>query len=946
MTIEEINDYNRIADTLFYDKGLNILPRESNTSKKTHVTWTYYQENPLEVETHEEWKRTNRYANGIMMNPGKLFHGDYKGLYWVAIDFDKELGFKEFCKLYGDATVDELKDMFMIEQHKKDLVDGRRPDDEYDPNSLHLYFYSEVPFVDKRKDDILGIEIYSNNKHLISTTPSFHFDSQSRWKILGTDNPMLLTANDAVKLKNGINDFCKKYGVKYLNEYSNGHSNGNGHGSSNYKYNYSSTLSEELKQISRSLKIPIPIPITNANSQYIIKVGLRHDTLLAFANSLLFNHKHNNNFSDAQLKDFLFEINECLCEVKYPENDLNRIWTDALDHYSTRKVFTDNNNDNSNTNNYPSNSKASVFKHLKPEIKQQLEKHTWTPISLSPLKLLIAHHDYKQIIQASIKRYNKVVTTTNSNKNEENEDVDIINENQNETIYNLKLGTIIIRAIPVKIILNKDLLGLSDNSHKYTIEFITESNEFLTIGPKTLDEITGYLKDRALLNVSAQKAAEILGIIIGTFESDGKLIIKEDIETPGFYFIDGKIKPYHIDLPANPTVDQIKSCCDLLDILQAKFKKKDVLPTVLKWSMIAPFDYVLKQIHQKWIKWIYAYGWSNTGKSSLGEKISCCINDRYNDDKKRKESIIPFTAADTVARLGVSLSRNTYPIVINEVSQLSDEYKNKALVEMIKTTVTDEIAREKYVNKINWTRFPALSACILTSNSAPPRDIGLRRRIIPIEFTQKDQYSVDEMKELDKLFDQRMKHELKYLGNFTTHYILENQQELIIKEYKDWKIIAETILTEFYKSVGKEAPEWIKFFVEEKQLEDSKEDIDLLFRSFLINKVNEIHNKFYRNVSRDAVVSVDIPFDSRLEFCLNNKLIPFLNLTKAKDGTNCIAITTDLIHELKQKTSEISSLPEIASIIEGFEYGQKRIGVKVLRTAYGTKKNLLDFLGM
>ena len=67
-------------------------------------------------------------------------------------------------------------------------------------------------------------------------------------------------------------------------------------------------------------------------------------------------------------------------------------------------------------------------------------------------------------------------------------------------------------------------------------------------------------------------------------------------------------------------------------------------------------------------------------------------------------------------------------------------------------------------------------------------------------------------------------------------------------EYKDWKEIAETILTEFYKSVGKEAPEWIKYFVEESQLEDSKEDIDLLFRNFLIKKVNETHNKFHRNI--------------------------------------------------------------------------------------------------
>ena len=39
-----------------------------------------------------------------------------------------------------------------------------------------------------------------------------------------------------------------------------------------------------------------------------------------------------------------------------------------------------------------------------------------------------------------------------------------------------------------------DRLGLSENYHKYTIEFVTKSNKTLTIGPKYLDEIIAYLK--------------------------------------------------------------------------------------------------------------------------------------------------------------------------------------------------------------------------------------------------------------------------------------------------------------------------------------------------------------------------------------------------------------------------------------------------------------------
>ena len=183
---------------------------------------------------------------------------------------------------------------------------------------------------------------------------------------------------------------------------------------------------------------------------------------------------------------------------------------------------------------------------------------------------------------------------------------------------------------------------------------------------------------------------------------------------------------------------------------------------MLKWSVIAPFDYVLKQIHKKWMKWLYPYGWSNTGKSTLGEKICCCIWNRYDNE----DAIIPFTAADTVARLGEALSKSTYPVVINEVAQLNDEHRNKGLVEMFKTAITDRIARKKYVNKTIWTEIPSFSACILTGNSNPPKDTGFRRRIIPIVFTENDQYSEDEIKEFEKLFDERIKKELKISWRF------------------------------------------------------------------------------------------------------------------------------------------------------------------------------------
>jgi hypothetical protein len=502
----------------------------------------------------------------------------------------------------------------------------------------------------------------------------------------------------------------------------------------------------------------------------------------------------------------------------------------------------------------------------------------------------------------------------------------------------IEFSKVIIGAIPLEVNMIKNPLELFDQ--KYTIKFQTHSGKLITIGPKSIDEIIMDLKEKSLLFLPA-KATEALCIIISAFERNGQLLVKEDVDTPGFYFIDKKIRSYNNSYP-KPILEQIEKCCELLEILQTKFKKKDVFPTLLKWSIVAPFDYVLKQIHKNWIPWLYLYGWSNTGKTTLGE-ICCCIWNRYYD----KHSIVPFTAVDTKARFGEILSKSTYPIVINEVAQLHDD-KYRDMIEMFKTAITDLVARKKFMNKTSYTDIPSFSPSILTGNSLPPMDTGFRRRIIPIIFTEKDQYSEEEVKDYKNLFEQQIKNELRILGDFTVNYVMENQ-EILINGKKDWKGIGEHILERMFKLVGKEyPPEWIKYFVEEHQLKESKEDVELLFRSYLVNKINDTYNKYCR-IIENSISNLEVPnltFSNRLNFCLENNLIPFLNPTMIADGPCIIVITSDLIHDIKSKILSISSLNEVSQLIEGFEYGQKKLAGRNVRAAYGSKKQFLDFLGI
>ena len=173
--------------------------------------------------------------------PGMVWRGQQKGLYFVGIDFDKELGIKEFCKIIDETneniSIDELKQKFLVEQHK--VVNNKMKTIQI---VIHLYFYSEIPFTDKSPDTVLGIEIKSNNKGLMCVTPSYHYKTKSRWQIKGIDSPIILKSEEALNLMNKINDICKKYNIKYLFQ-SNGNDNDNSSDCNGIK------LTEELKKI-------------------------------------------------------------------------------------------------------------------------------------------------------------------------------------------------------------------------------------------------------------------------------------------------------------------------------------------------------------------------------------------------------------------------------------------------------------------------------------------------------------------------------------------------------------------------------------------------------------------------------------------------------------------------------------------------------------------------
>ena len=357
------------------------------------------------------------------------------------------------------------------------------------------------------------------------------------------------------------------------------------------------------------------------------------------------------------------------------------------------------------------------FGQLDDTVVQELSEHIYEVICYNPLTLVIAHSEKKQIL------HGKVAELAESK------------------VQHIHYDNVIINAIPTKVTKYENP---SNIEIKYEIEFETPTGQSLRIQSANLEDILGYLKINGFV-YKVKAAEEALPAILHAYYREGSVTIKREIETPGFYLIDNKIEAYKVD-HKRPTDEEIKKCADLLLSLQSEYKRKEIFPTFLKWGIMSPFSYILKQIDgEEWMPWLFPYGWTNTGKTTNG-KIVLAIWKKHKDKTKHD---IGFSAADNVARFARAISYNTYPVPINEV-QLNDD-RQKQLVETLKHAVQSQTARARLMSRSVAEYISALSQCILTSNDLPPQDPAFRRRIIPIYYSKADEPSQEEIEQFNTI---------------------------------------------------------------------------------------------------------------------------------------------------------------------------------------------------
>jgi Bifunctional DNA primase/polymerase, N-terminal len=739
-----------------------------------------------------------------------------------------------------------------------------------DPSKAHILLYSHKPFPKKSSD---------NNGHLTSKLNANEVPA-IEVKGLGSHGILFVTpsihkngqpyqirgtlepviADDFV---NHIDDILKKYSIPYLDG-----NDGNGNGL---------------------------VPIQDLfKPDFTISGGHnRHEALMRAMESLI--ARNSSILSQDQIKSLSRQWNDQHCSPPLDDREFEKQWKCATDFIDRKGSVSEGGEEDDD------------LTGIHNSVLEKLSSHIYSIISSNPPVMYVAHKGKRKIIKAII----KFATETTGNRQEQKMIKQLLLWKQQ-----------LIFALPVKVIINDSPI---DENKTYQITFIGKSKNPFTIGPGSINYIIEELAGKGKVLRKAE-AVDALTAIINRYEELGLAEVKESVTKAGYYYIKGKFESYEITqtIDKDPDPEQVLACTNFLDELSTKWQNKDIFPTVIKWTTLAPFSYIFKAI-DKWLKNIHGYGWSSSGKTSLGE-IALAVW-RLHTNVLKKDYQLSFGNIDNAARFGAVISKSTYPKVINEVGGLQDKF-SRSLLELIKGGIEAPFVRGKFFDG-KYQNIPALCNLYLTSNSKPPDDSGYRGKSTLIQHTKDEVHErgQKEAVEFEKWLDSKL-NILGVLGDF----------------------IAKEILTEFYKSVGKDKPEWLDWtFAQRSIVEENTEWAYFEVRSLLMDRITDAYSRHIRTLYKEQDPGITIDFSTRLNFCIKNKLLPFLHSHTRKDNTEEIAITHDILKELTKNLDHIegiTTLEDLGKEIPGFLYCQRKLGPNNRNTKVlaGKRDDLAEFL--
>jgi len=386
---------------------------------------------------------------------------------------------------------------------------------------------------------------------------------------------------------------------------------------------------------------------------------------------------------------------------------------------------------------------------------------------------------------------------------------------------------------------------------------------------------------------------------------------------PGFYFDEG-IECVGGWFGEEPSEEELRSALELLDELATRWFDPGKFARVLRWAVVAPLSFAVKQAGKGWIPWLFLQGQAKCGKTTLGEIVlnlwGVPDNSHY---------------VDTKAQLCAVLESGTLPILINEPRGLFTYDSN---IEVVKRAIESPVSREVYRGR-TLKRELALAPVVFTSNRDLPDDTALRRRFVVVRFSMSDRVTPDMERRFNREVRPRLER-LAALGRWLARRFVEEGEELLSRLAGDWESVARELLEEAYREAGLEPPGWIG--VEPEDDEDPEREalasLEERVRAFLRDEVN-----------RRANPHDDCDLRERAERVLKEGRLPYAECRRYK-GRWHVLFTTEFVRALEESGVEVAGgLKSLAELL-GWEYAAARVNGRVRRVARVPLKEFLEFI--
>ena len=487
-------------------------------------------------------------------------------------------------------------------------------------------------------------------------------------------------------------------------------------------------------------------------------------------------------------------------------------------------------------------------------------------------------------------------------------DTSIINDTRGKRVVQLRENIRNGRDYSVEsVVLEVCLTGLTvfDSSlvcepKRFTATFKPSAyKDEIVIGPALVDEIIGYLIESGLV-VANRLVKDALPALFNQYIESGLAELRDGVEYPGFYRKpDGSLSVIDYDLPSVSAEDLGNALIFLEELADFFPEQKVKLAHVLKWGLMAPFNFLLKQ-SGKWMPWLLLHGKAGSGKTTIAEIVLYLWGEPLvgvND--------LGGSSFNSEARMGEKLRGSTFPLVVNEPGGV---FEKPGLVELLKTAVESTTSRGRFEGR-SYKTVLALAPVIFTSNHVPPSDDALIRRLDVISFSYAERKDEEEKKEFQKCFQVGDKldccfNELKPLAQFIARIVVDKPGLLD----ENWKTLINRLLKHAYHQTGRLKPLWLSGWSGTESLEELDTLLVERLRVFLQKSINRAYTQSKPGFNLDDV-------DNRVTTILEGRLVPWLFLGK----NNKVYFSSGLVDALKKDTNIDESLKSIAELL-GWNY--------------------------